>query len=154
MPGLPAVCASIVLLCGATAMPVARGETAVPATDFLNSIGANSAIASRGESVDKTIECAQFLGLRWLRAGIEGDMPVQTFIDLHKQAGVRFCWGLGSGGSDIPRLIETARQIESAGALLAFEGPNEPNNWGITYEGEGSPPGCPWRSSKATSIRP
>jgi hypothetical protein len=34
------------------------------------------------------------------------------------------------------RLIETGRQIEAAGALLAFEGPNEPNNWGITHQGQ------------------
>jgi len=24
----------------------------------------------------------------------------------------------------------------AAGALLAFEGNNEPNNWGVTYQGE------------------
>ena len=40
---------------------------AVPANDFLNSIGANSAIYRRGENLDKTIECCQYAGIRWIR---------------------------------------------------------------------------------------
>ncbi|MBV9868983.1 MAG: hypothetical protein JO316_26860 [Abitibacteriaceae bacterium] len=63
-------------------------------------------------------------------------MPIQQYIDLHQQAGLRFSWGLGSGGSNLSKLIETARQVAAAGALLGFEGPNEPNNWGITYGGQ------------------
>jgi hypothetical protein len=116
---------------------VAKAEvTAVPASDFLDSIGVNSAIAVRGENFQKTIECTGYLGLRWFRAGVEGNVPVTQFIELHRQTGARFSWGLGSGGSDISKLIETAKPLAEAGALLAFEGPNEPNNWGITYQGE------------------
>src|SRR5262245_5959973 len=70
----------------------ADGSTAVRATDFLNSIGANSAIAVRGERLEKTIECARYLGLRWFRAGIEGDVPINQYVSLHKQTGVRFSW--------------------------------------------------------------
>ncbi len=114
----------------------AAGTAAVPATDFLNSIGVNSAISGRGEHLQNTIDCAKYLGLRWFRAGIEGNIPLQDLIALHNQAGVRFSWGLLSGGTDIPKLISTAKQVEAAGALLAFEGPNEPNNWGITYQGQ------------------
>jgi hypothetical protein len=114
----------------------AQNATAVRATDFLNSIGANSAISGRGENLQKTIECARYVGIRWFRAGIEGNVPLQDFIALHKQAGVRFSWGFGSGGSDLNKLLTTARAAASAGVLLAFEGPNEPNNWGITYEGQ------------------
>jgi len=116
--------------------PETKGATAVAAADFLNSIGANSAIARRGESLEKTIECARYLGLRWFRSGIEDLRDIQAFIELHRQAGVRFSWCPGSGGSDLPRLLETARVLAAEGALLAFEGPNEPNNWGITYQGE------------------
>ncbi|MGD0089128.1 MAG: glycosyl hydrolase, partial [Planctomycetota bacterium] len=61
---------------------------------------------------------------------------VQTYLDLHQQTGVRFSWGLVSGGSDLKKLIETAQPLAEAGALLAFEGNNEPNNWGVTYQGE------------------
>jgi len=32
--------------------------------------------------------------------------------------------------------VETGKVLAEAGALLAFEGNNEPNNWGVTYQGE------------------
>jgi hypothetical protein len=139
----PAHRAILILAC----LPLAAqttGITAVRATDFLNSIGTLSAISVRGESLQKTIDCASYLGIRWLRAGIEGDIPLQQFIDLHRQAGLRFSWGFGSGSADLPKLIQTARQIAAAGALLAFEGPNEPNNWGITYQGRAGGRNLSW----------
>jgi hypothetical protein len=110
--------------------------TAVRAADFLNSIGVNSAINQRGESLDNTVKCVKYLGVRWFRSGIEGDLPLDDFIALHKQTGARFSWCPGSGGSDVVKLVATAKVLAAADALLAFEGPNEPNNWGITYEGE------------------
>ncbi len=114
----------------------ADGTTAVRASDFLDSIGVNSAINRRGESLVKTAECVQYLGLRWFRSGIEDCKDVNVFIDLHRQTGVRFSWSPGSGGSDLPRLMATARELAATDALVAFEGPNEPNNWGVTYAGE------------------
>ena len=118
-----------------TAAGAQTPTTAVRATDFLDSIGANSAISTRGETLAHTVECTNYLGLRWFRSGPEGGLPVQDVLALHKQTGARVSWGLLSGGADIPRLIETARPLAAAGALLAFEGPNEPNNWGIDYNG-------------------
>lgn len=122
----------------------AAGTTAVRAVDFLNSIGANSAISRRGESLQKTIECARYLGLRWFRAGNEGDVPLQDYLELHRQAGVRFSWGLLSGGTDIAKLTATAKPLAAAGALLAVEGPNEPNNWGVTYGGQAGGRNLSW----------
>lgn len=110
--------------------------TAVSANDFLDSIGTLSAIAARGETLQKTIECTKYLGVRWLRAGIEGNVPMDQLVRLHNEAHVRFSWGFGSGSSDLAKLIATGRQVAQAGALLAFEGPNEPNNWGIHYHGQ------------------
>jgi hypothetical protein len=69
---------------------------------------------------------------------------MSQYIELHQQAGVRFSWGFGSGGSDLGKLIETGRQMAAAGALLAFEGPNEPNNWGITYQGQAGGRNLTW----------
>lgn len=109
---------------------------AIRSSDFLDSIGTMSAISVRGETLSNTVQCASYLGVRWMRAGIEGNLPLEQFVELHQKTGVRFSWGFGSGRSDLPRLLETAKQIEAAGALLAFEGPNEPNNWSIEYKGE------------------
>lgn len=113
-----------------------RATTAVKATDFLSSIGANSAISRRGESLAETAKAVQYIGLGWIRAGYESDIPVKDLVDLHKQTGVRFSYGLMSGGTDISRLLEGARQLAAADALVAIEGNNEPNNWGVTYQGE------------------
>src|SRR5690349_19918702 len=81
--------------------------TAVSANDFLDSIGTLSAIAARGETLQKTIECTQYLGVRWLRAGIEGHVPIDQLVRLHNEAHVRFSWGFGSGSSDLAKLIAT-----------------------------------------------
>ena len=84
----------------------------------------------------------KYAGFRWVQGRHRGadrpkaPRPSQTYLDLHRQTGVRFSWGLVSGGTDLKKLIETARQLAAADALLAFEGNNEPNNWGVTYQGE------------------
>lgn len=111
-------------------------SVAVRADEFLSSIGVNSAISRRGENLAKTIEAAKYLGFRWVRVGYESGIPVADLIELHKQTGVRFSYGLMSGGTDLERLLTGARQLASADALVALEGNNEPNNWGITYKGE------------------
>lgn len=115
--------------------------TAVRAADFLNSIGIVSTFPDRGQPLEKTVEMIKYVGFRWVRGGIEGltdkgPTTVQTYLDLHEKTGVRFSWGLGSGGTDLAKLIETAKLLAAADALLAFEGNNEPNNWGVTYQGE------------------
>jgi len=115
--------------------------TALPAADFLNSIGVVTTFPDRGQPLPKTIKMVKYAGFRWVRGGIEGltaqgPTTVQTYLDLHQETGVRFSWGLVSGGTDLKKLIETSKQLAKADALLAFEGNNEPNNWGVTYEGK------------------
>lgn len=105
------------------------GVIAVRAGTFLDSIGANTAISNRGETLTKTIECVKYLGLRWIRSGV--GLPAQDYVDLHKATGVRF--SLGFGG-DINRFLLGARRIAEGKLLIAFEGPNEPNNWGLIYQ--------------------
>jgi hypothetical protein len=126
-----------------TVQPSARPEatTAIPATAFLNSLGVVSTFPDRGQPLPQTIKMVQYAGFRWVRGGIEGlttrgPTTVQTYLNLHRETGVRFSWGLVSGGTDLNKLTETARQLANADALLAFEGNNEPNNWGVTYQGE------------------
>lgn len=122
-------------------VPPAESTTAVHVTDFLDSIGVVSTFPDRGQPLDKTIEMVKYAGFRWVRGGIEGltadgATTIETYLNLHRATGVRFNWGLVSGGSDLKKLIETGRQLAAADALLAFEGNNEPNNWGVIYQGE------------------
>ena len=112
------------------------GVQAVSVNEFLNSLGAVSSVSRRGETVDGSIECMKYTGLRWLRVGFEDKAPLEDFIRLHKETGTKFSYGLLSGKSDLDKLISGGRALAEAGALIALEGANEPNNWAITYQGE------------------
>jgi hypothetical protein len=140
---------SVVSACFALAMvlpiwprhSLAAPKVAVATNDFLNSIGVVTTFPDRGQPLARTIEMVRYCGFRWVRAGIEGlsdkgPTTIQTFLDLHRETGVRLSWGLVSGGTDVKKLVETGKVLAEAGALLAFEGNNEPNNWGVTYQGE------------------
>lgn len=137
---LPFLCVIFLLSCSfSKSIPGGQqqgGAVVVSANEFLNSIGVNAAVSRRGESLDKTIEITQYLGIRWIRSGYEGGLPVEDLLTLHDKNGIKFSYGLLSGGNDIPLLLKGARKLASTGALLAIEGPNEPNNWSITYNGE------------------
>ncbi|WP_214072826.1 hypothetical protein [Mucilaginibacter sp. dw_454] len=124
-------------LCANKPDPI-KPVAAVSTADFLNSIGVNSAISTRGEKLEKTIEAIKYTGIRWIRAGYEGDVASPDLLALHQATGLKYSYGLMSGGTDIPRLLSGARVLADAGALLAFEGNNEPNNWAITYNGQKS----------------
>ncbi|MEI9915730.1 MAG: hypothetical protein WDN29_07900 [Methylovirgula sp.] len=55
-----------------------------------------------------------------------GPTTTATVLELHRDAGVKFSWGLVSGGTDIKKLLATGRVLAKADAILAFEGDNEP----------------------------
>lgn len=120
---------------------LAADATAIATTDFLNSIGVVTTFPHRGQPLDKTIEMVKYCGFRWVRADIDGlsvDGPttIKTFLDLYHETGVLLSWGMISDGTQVQKLIDTAKVLASAGALLAIEGNNEPNNWGVTYQDE------------------
>jgi hypothetical protein len=126
-----------------SAAPFTRAEEvkAIPANEFLDSIGVNTTFPDRGQPLEETIKMLKYGGFRWVRGGIEGLSDhglttLRTLLDLHRATGVRFSWSLGSGGTDVKKLIDTGEVMAEARALLAFEGNNEPNNWGVTYQGE------------------
>ena len=107
----------------------------------MNSIGVVTSFPDRGQSLGGTIEIIRYCGFRWVRAGIRGfsdrgPTTIWTFLELHRDTGVKFSWGLVSGGTDIKKLVRTGRVLADAGALLAIEGNNEPNNFGVVYQGE------------------
>lgn len=119
----------------------AEPKRAVATAVFLDSIGIVTSTPERGQPLPRTIEMLRYGGFRWVRTGIEGlstngPTTLQTYLELRRQTGVKFSWGLVSGGTDIARLIATGKVLAEAGALLAFEGNNEPVNWGITHKGE------------------
>ena len=61
------------------------------ANDFLNSIGVNSSIVSRGEYLYQTIDFINYLGARWIRGGYGADQELDDIITLHKETGAKVC---------------------------------------------------------------
>jgi hypothetical protein len=133
------ICALIVLAANVDPRsPAADGVTAVRAGDFLDSIGVCTHI---GQGIDRAPQCATALAYAGMR-NIRDDgnaSHVPDWISVHEKAGVRvvLTWS-GPGDAAISSLISSSKQLAAAGALLALEGPNEPNNWAVTYQGQKS----------------
>ena len=78
----------------------------MPANRFLNSIGMNTSINSRGENVNTTEEIMRYLGARWIRTSVGGSVSsltnlpetslpgagtsIASYKQLYDNAGIRF----------------------------------------------------------------
>ena len=118
------------------------GRTAVPANDFLNSIGVNSAIDDRFEHKEQTAESMRYIGARWIRSGVQRSTDVFEYM-MANVPHIRFSIMFDPDGND--RVFEQAAWLKSRDALVALEGVNEPNNWWITYKGENSGGPYSWK---------
>jgi hypothetical protein len=115
-----------------------KGELAVSTNEFLNSIGVCVHV-QHGQNALKMAEILKYTGIRNIRDGADRNYITSGLILLHKMAGVHVVIGPGSGAhdADLQATIVMARELHENGALLAIEGPNEPNNFGgVTYQGE------------------
>jgi len=122
----------------ASAASAARAAVALPATDFLNSIGICTHVGQGADDPSRSATTLAYAGIRNIRddASVR---HVEDWISMHKQAGIKVVLTQsGPGDAGISRVINISRQLADAGALLAMEGPNEPNNWPVTYEGKKS----------------
>jgi hypothetical protein len=110
------------------------GTAGVAVSDFLESLGVCTHI---GQGVDGAAESAAamaYAGLHNLRDdGSAG--AVTSWITVHQQSGARVSL---LTNQDVASTIAIAKQLNAAGALLAVEGPNEPNNFPVTYAGQTS----------------
>jgi hypothetical protein len=108
------------------------GIVAVPADKFLGSIGACAHVAQGVDSPAQSATAMAYAGLRNLR---DDGRPstVSDWIAMHRSAGIRVCV---LSNQDVSSTIGMAEQLNAAGALLAVEGPNEPNNFPVTYQGQ------------------
>jgi hypothetical protein len=114
--------------------PVAGPATAVKANDFLNSIAACTHIRQGEDDPAKVAECLSYIGIRAIRDdGTTDPKVLERFIDVHKASGAKVVL-LPINGDVAASLLEY-ETLAAAGALLAAEGPNEPNNWHVTYKG-------------------
>ena len=135
------------LFTGALSSPLwaeeATNTTAIKANDFLNSIGACTHISQGEDNPTQVAECLAYAGIRAIRDdGPKNPKTLQSFIDLSKASGAKVVLLPRTG--DIAASLDQYDTLAAAGALLAVEGPNEPNNFRVTYKGA--------TSSKETSM--
>ncbi|MBD5225633.1 MAG: hypothetical protein HDS68_06690 [Bacteroidales bacterium] len=105
------------------------------AYDFLNTIGVCLHI-QHGQDPHKIAPLLKYTGIRNVRDAADGNYDMSGLLYLHKEAGVKIVIGPGSGvgDRDLEATVAMARDLHREGALLAIEGPNEPNNFGgLTY---------------------
>ncbi|WJR81421.1 glycosyl hydrolase [Bradyrhizobium sp. NP1] len=107
--------------------PSSTGVTATSSDTFLSSLGVNTHI-DQGYNPYAYVEPLRYLGVRNIR---DSHRHLTGHLMLHAQTGVM----VDLLGIDVSELTAAARILARAGALLAIEGPNEPNNFPITYKG-------------------
>lgn len=130
---------------GVAASDAAAGERgdaaprqAAAAWDFLNSIGVCVHI-QHGDDAARIAPLLRYAGVRNVRDAADGNYDMSGLLLLHREAGVGVVFGPGSGARDgcVEATVRAARELHAAGALVAVEGPNEPNNFGgVVYGGE------------------
>ncbi len=114
--------------------PATGPTTAVKINDFLNSIGACTHVRQGEDNPAKVAECLSYIGIRAIRDdGTTDPKILQSFIDIHRASGAKVV--LLPMNGDIAASLAEYETLAAAGALLAADGPNEPNNWHVTYKG-------------------
>ncbi len=115
----------------------ASSKAARRAADFLNSIGVCTHITQGEDDPVKVAECLTFTGIRAIRDDGPGNpATLQSFISVHRRSPAKI--DLLPRTGDIAASLTQYETLAAAGALLAVEGPNEPNNFKVTYKGETS----------------
>jgi hypothetical protein len=113
------------------------GVLAVSSDAFLSSLGVNTHV-DQGYSPGSYVLPLRYLGVRNIR---DSERNLSGHLMLHAQTGIL----VDLLGADVERLTAAAKTLARAGALLSIEGPNEPNNFPITYNGQqGGGSGLNW----------
>lgn len=105
---------------------MSTGVLATQADQFLSSLGVNVHI-DQGYSGASYVDPLNYLGVRAIRTG---SSRANDILLVHQKTGV-----LANVFGDVDT-ISFVRPLAAAGALLSVEGPNEPNNFPISYNGQ------------------
>jgi hypothetical protein len=115
--------------CGPASSASTAGVASVSADEFLSSLGVNTHV-DQGVSGVSYIAPLRYLGVRNIRDGGRNSSQIQL---INRQTGVQL--DLIAQGN-LEGTVATGKTLAASGALMAFEGPNEPNNFPITYKGQ------------------
>jgi hypothetical protein len=121
-------------------------SSALSAQTFLNGIGVDTHIPYTDggyANIANVISDLKYLGVSNIRDGItdgaKGSAPLSSYIALAK-AGMHFTIVIEAKTTgELSAQLNLIDQLQSAvpGAVVAVEGPNEINNWPITFDGVG-----------------
>ena len=107
------------------------GPMASRMSDFLDSIGVCVHITQGVDDPGPSASAMAFAGIREMRD--DGNpATVPKWIAVFQDAGVRTNV---LTNQSVSGTVGMAEALQDAGALLSVEGPNEPNNFPVTYEG-------------------
>jgi len=125
---------AIAWLLSLSARSVHAQVTAVRANDFLNSIGVCTHISQGADNPTNVATCLSYAGIRNIRDdGSTNAATLQNFLNVHSASGAKVV--LLPINGNIAASLAQYETLSGSGALLAAEGPNEPNNWPVTYSG-------------------
>ncbi len=130
---LIAACAAVSGVAFVTPPALATPVTAVTANAFLNSLGVDVHIGQGADNPTQVGNALVYTGIRNFRddpGNIAGDL---TAFDI---SGAKV--DLLPVDGNVSASIANYEQLAAQGALLAAEGPNEPNNEPVTYDGQTS----------------
>ncbi|MEY4578217.1 MAG: hypothetical protein RL701_2920, partial [Pseudomonadota bacterium] len=111
-----------------------KGPLAVPVAKFFDSLGVSAHIALGIDDAARSATALKYAGIRQLRDDTSA-AAVPGLIAMHKSAGVRVAL---LTAADMTVTLAVAKQLREADALLAVEGPNEPQNNPVTYANQTS----------------
>ena len=127
---LAAIASAAVAVVASSAAEEPKTKESRSAADFLSSLGINIHI-DQGYPAQSYVEPLKYLGVRAVRTG---SRKPSASAYLARETGVLV--DIFENGGPIDTFLASARQLAEAGALLALEGPNEPNNFTLTYNGK------------------
>ena len=114
------------------------GSVAMKANDFLNTLGADTHLIQGLETPAAIIAGLRFTGVRNLRDDATRDTSkIAKLCAIHRATGamVDELPIVDSDPNNIAATRAEYEQLAACGAMLAAEGPNEPNNFAFNYKG-------------------
>jgi hypothetical protein len=121
-----------------TPRPTPGGIAPIKANDFLNSLGVGTHIIQGVDSTAQVIRGLQYTGIRNIRDDATHDPAMfANLCNVHAATGamVDELPIVDSESNDIQDSLIEYESLAGCGAMLAAEGPNEPNNFNFNYNG-------------------
>ncbi len=123
------ICAALLFLTSTPSLtaPAWRAE------DFLNSVCVGTKLG-QGQNLERVTAAIKYIGARCIREA--ANASTASLLHIHNETGARVNLLSGPNPSaGFVTLIDKAKSLLPK-ALLSVEGPNEPNNFAVTYDGE------------------